>query len=351
VFDFTTMFKLTRREFLKLGLASLGALLLRPSSGQAATLSGQCARIATTSVSVYREPSDKSEILFQLLRDEVVNIYEEIVSPDGPDYNPRWYRVWGGYIHTAHVQKVEYRLNPALASLPDVGLIGEITVPMSQSMRYRRRLGWEKLYRLHYQSVHWVVGIDTGPDGDIWYQIRDKLTKLEYFIPAAHLRPIPPDELTPLSVDVPAREKHIAVSIERQTLHAYEGDKVVLETSISSGMPNSRLLKPGDIPTETPKGEFYIQSKTPSRHMGDGTLTADPEAYELPGVPWVCFFEPETGVAFHGTYWHDNFGSVMSHGCVNMPTHLAKWLYRWTTPVINPEEWYKMSLGTRVVVS
>ena len=42
-----------------------------------------------------------------------------------------------------------------------------------------------------------------------------------------------------------------------------------------------------------------------------------PAAYELPGVPWVSYFTGN-GVAFHGTYWHDNFGSPTSHGCLNM---------------------------------
>jgi len=88
----------------------------------------------------------------------------------------------------------------------------------------------------------------------------------------------------------------------------------------------------------------------PSKHMGDGKLTDDIFAYELPGVPWVCFFH-ETGVAFHGTYWHHNFGRKMSHGCINMHTEEAKWLYRWTTPVASPYEWEKKGYGTRVIVT
>ncbi len=78
--------------------------------------------------------------------------------------------------------------------------------------------------------------------------------------------------------------------------------------------------------------------------MGDGNLTSDIEAYELPGVPWTSFFEPETGVAFHGTYWHNNFGIPMSHGCVNMRTHEAKWLFRWATPVSSPTDISKIGL-------
>jgi len=83
--------------------------------------------------------------------------------------------------------------------------------------------------------------------------------------------------------------------------------------------------------------------------MGDGNLTDDLDAYELPGVPWVSFFHA-VGVGFHGTYWHDNFGSPMSHGCVNMRNADAKWIYRWTMPVIGYSDWYKKGQGTLVKV-
>jgi hypothetical protein len=70
--------------------------------------------------------------------------------------------------------------------------------------------------------------------------------------------------------------------------------------------------------------------------MGDGNLASDIEAYELVGVPWTSFFTM-TGYAFHGTYWHDNFGVPMSRGCVNMRPDDAKWLFRWSTPAAAPE--------------
>jgi lipoprotein-anchoring transpeptidase ErfK/SrfK len=81
----------------------------------------------------------------------------------------------------------------------------------------------------------------------------------------------------------------------------------------------------------TPTGEFQVNRKYPSKHMGDGGLTSDIRAYELVDAPWVSFFH-EAGIAFHGTYWHDNFGYPMSHGCVNMRNEDALWLFRWTTP-------------------
>jgi lipoprotein-anchoring transpeptidase ErfK/SrfK len=83
--------------------------------------------------------------------------------------------------------------------------------------------------------------------------------------------------------------------------------------------------------------------------MGDGHVTADLEAYELPGVPWVSFFH-ETGVGFHGTYWHNDFGTPKSHGCINMRTEEARWLYRWTLPEIRPGRIVQKGSGTTVIV-
>ena len=120
------------------------------------------------------------------------------------------------------------------------------------------------------------------------------------------------------------------ISLDFQTLKAYEGNTLVKEARVSTGMP-STSLDPDALPTETPNGDHTVRSKKPSVHMGDGTLRSDAEAYELPGVPWVSYFEIN-GYAIHGTYWHNNFGVTMSHGCVNMQSEDAKWIYRWSTP-------------------
>lgn len=84
--------------------------------------------------------------------------------------------------------------------------------------------------------------------------------------------------------------------------------------------------------------------------MGDGVFTDDIEAYELPGVPWASFFEPENGVAFHGTYWHQNHGVPMSHGCINMKTEEALWLFRWVTPAADLSKIYTVGYGTQVLI-
>jgi hypothetical protein len=344
----------SRRNFLKYSLIGASALLaqgFRPYFGpEDEQVSGNLARVCSETLSVYSEPSDKSKIIYQRKRDEVINVYDQVISDDGPSYNPLWYKVWGGYVHSAYLQRVQIRYNPIEVIIPENGLLSEVTVPLTQTMRKIGEDRWDPVYRLYYESVHWITGIENGPDGKLWYKLKDELLEVEYHVLAEHMRIIPVEELAPISPEIPSHKKRLEVSIAYQTVKAYEYDELVFETQISSGVPN-RNPDPNGIPTDTPKGKFNIQSKMPSKHMGNGQLTSDVFAYELPGVPWTCFFEPVTGVAFHGTYWHRNFGLQMSRGCVNMKTEEAKWLFRWATPPSDAETVEKRGFGTEVIVT
>ncbi len=102
----------------------------------------------------------------------------------------------------------------------------------------------------------------------------------------------------------------IEVRLAKQQLIAWQNGKAIMITAISSGVRN----------TPTVRGSFRIQRKYASVRMrGPG--------YDLPNVPFSMFFH--AGYALHGTYWHNAFGRPMSHGCVNMPTSKARWLYSW----------------------
>jgi hypothetical protein len=226
--------------------------------------------------------------------------------------------------------------------------LGEITAPFLRSIRISGTDRWQLLYRLYQTTTHWINGIEEGPDREPWYRLIDHLIGVEYLAPAAHIRPIDPLEYAPISAEVDPAEKRVDISIADQALTATEGGRVVYAAPISSGLHTENVPK-GELPTDTPLGSFRIQMKMPSRHMGDAKLTADIDAYELPGVPWTCLFH-ETGVALHGTYWHNNFGSRMSHGCVNLRNEDALWLFRWTTPVYHPIDYYAKGTGTLVVI-
>jgi hypothetical protein len=339
----------SRRDFLKLAVASLTGLAFSPFlPGINDFHDADLVRVASSSVSVYSAPNDSSRIVAQSLRDELVHIYEEVNSGD-PPYNPIWYRVWGGYMHRGRLQKVKILFNEPLTAIQGTRQLAEITVPYSQAMRYTKTYGWQANLRLYYGSVHWIAGIDDGPDGRPWYRIFDELVGFPYHVAAIHLHPIPWDEWSPITPDVALEDKHIEVNLGTQVLSAYEHDQLLLQTKISSGIPNGRP-SPKVLSTKTPSGEFRILEKYPSKHMGNGNLFAGPEDYELPGVPWTSFFT-DSGVAFHGTYWHDNFGTPMSRGCVNMRIEDAKWLFRWVHPLHTAEGISSRGHGTSVVIT
>ncbi|MCX6064215.1 MAG: L,D-transpeptidase family protein [Chloroflexi bacterium] len=347
--------KITRRDFLKLTGVTLGGVAFSPYLPPLEEFAdGQLVRVGTTQVSVYNRPDDTSTITGQVFRDQVLNVYEEVNSGT-PGYNPIWYRVWGGYVHRARMQKVQYIYNSVAPGIREIGQLAEVSVPYTQAMRLVGK-EWQQLYRLYYTTVHWVKRVEAGPDGQPWYVVLDELLDMTYHVRANHLRLIPDEELTPISPEIPFEAKRIEVSLPTQQLTCYEYDKPIFTTLISSGRPDD-TPGPNGIPTRTPAGKYNVSVKMPSKHMGGGSLAqaADIEAYQLPGVAWTTFFTPQ-GHAFHGTYWHDNFGVPMSSGCINMRTEEAKWLFRWTLPLapadqIDPLKLDKKGFGTSIKIT
>ena len=221
--QFASMKPISRRDFLKLGglaLASLAFTSFLPEFSEFEDI--DLVRVIgvrdplnpreSPSVSIYKEPDDKSGIVGKWYRDDLVHVYGTVQSAT-PIYNPIWYRVFGGYMHRARLQKVRIHYNPPLSSVPDSKLLAELTVPYTQPYRYNRLDGWTSTYRAYYSTIHWITGIDTGPDGNAWYRLQDESDESVYFIPTIHLRPIPPEEITPLSPNVSPGKKHIDVNI------------------------------------------------------------------------------------------------------------------------------------------
>lgn len=135
-------------------------------------------------------------------------------------------------------------------------------------------------------------------------------------------------------------EKWIEINLTMQKLYAREGDRIVYEFPISSGKW-----------ARTPTGEFRIWSKLKYTKMSGGSKH-DNTYYYLPNVPYTQYFY--RGFALHGTYWHNNFGHPMSHGCINMYTPDAEIMFYWTSPSVPDNKWVvyptQNSPGTRVVV-
>jgi hypothetical protein len=117
-------------------------------------------------------------------------------------------------------------------------------------------------------------------------------------------------------------EKWIHIDLSEQTLVAYAGDKPVFATLVSSG-------KAGH---DTPDGLFQVRRAFLTKVMNGKD---DDGPYSVQEVPWTMYFHGN--YALHGAYWHDVFGNTRSHGCVNIPTVDARWLFYWTQPL--PEGW------------
>lgn len=142
-----------------------------------------------------------------------------------------------------------------------------------------------------------------------------------------------------------ASDKRIEVDLTNQRIFAFEGNSKVFDFPISSGKWYP-----------TPTGEYKIWIKLRYTKM-EGGNKSDNTYYYLPNVPYVMFFYNDKiakarGFALHGTYWHNNFGHPMSHGCVNMRTEDVAQLYTWATPVQTANTTYASSdnPGTRIII-
>jgi hypothetical protein len=313
----------SRRDFLKLGGLALASLAFTPFLPEFTGFADiDLVRVAKDPVTVYKTPSDLSAKMHTWERDALVHVYESIQVPTAGNTS-LWYRVFGGYMNAGRLQQVRVHYNVPLSSIPvNTKLLSEVTVPFTDAYRFSQWEGWTQYNRLYYSSIQWITGIDAGPDGKAWYVVQDEADKnLHYFVPSEHLRPISPAELTPLSPNIDMGQKRIDVNLTTQALTCYEGDALVFSTKVSTGQ---------GVLLATPAGDFHIMVKLPSRNMSTTSPLAD-DIIPLMGVPWTSFFT-EKGHAFHGTYWHNNFGYTMSHGCVNMRNEDALWLFRWGQP-------------------
>lgn len=152
---------------------------------------------------------------------------------------------------------------------------------------------------------------------------------------------------SPRPSDVPAGEKWIEVDLKAQTLVAYEDDKPVYATIVSTGRHDDDDPKKDH---RTVAGSFRLREKHVSDTMDDDGASDGP--YSIEDVPWVMYFQGS--YALHGAFWHSSFGHERSHGCVNMTPHDARNLFGWVGPRL-PEGWHGVRAtasnpGTRVIV-
>ncbi len=323
----------SRRDFLKLsGLGFLGLLLpsLPLKSFFQDAFDGQQGRVTSRLTWLLDKPSFSGNRVKMYWRDSVIPITDVAISEDASDYNRVWFVIGDqGYAYSGNIQPVQTILNTPTNDIPTTGVLGEVSVPFTDALEH---VADDSVvaYRMYYDTVHWIMSAVVNPsDGTTWYQILDDKWNKLYYAPSEHFRILSDDELFQLSPDIPDDQKKIQVQLDNQLVFAYEGDNLVFATRASTG----GIFRDGTY--TTPTGSFMTYHKRPTRHMAAGDLTSN--GFDLPGVPWVMYIT-EAGISLHGTFWHNDFGTPHSHGCINLSTAAAKWLFRWTNPVVKPSE-------------
>jgi lipoprotein-anchoring transpeptidase ErfK/SrfK len=357
--------RISRRDFLKLGLAGLSAYTFAPLQSVFAQdndwpeniqLGRTIARLDFKS-----RPSEDSQTLETVYDDTIVVWENEVIGDPYPMYptNRRWIQTPRGYLPSPMVQPVRYLPNQPVSELPvsedGHGMWAEVTVPyvdfvLENSAPISELLKEATRYRFYYSQLYWIDDMRTSSDGTVYYRAIEKHGSPGdvFWTPASVFRPITPEELQPIHPDVP--DKRVVIDLSRQTLSCYEGENEVHFCRISSGAKYDAYGNPVEK-WSTPLGDNHvINRKYVSLHMAGGSSAS---GYELLSVCWTCIFA-SGGVAIHSTYWHNNYGEPMSHGCVNVPPDDAKFIYLWSNPVV-PYDAGKIEvtgydLGTKVQV-
>jgi hypothetical protein len=320
--------QITRREFIKMVGVGLGALSLPEGLGSFLEDYPLVARVLGPDTPVFGEPSEDAPVMVYYWQDAVLPVVETVSTAEtGVSV---WYRLAeNGFIPAEWTQPVRPSLQQPDEGISRQGSLAEVSMPFVNAY-LRPSVTSLRLYRYYFGSTHWVNKLVYDRYGRGWYRIKDdKFPEVERWVLASRMRIIPPEELIPLSPDVPPEEKYLLVNLAEQAVTAYESGEAVFRAEMSSGDEAANLKY------QTPRGIFRVGFKRPSQHMLPWDQTFGD--YDLPGVPWICYFTLQAH-AFHGAYWHNGFGTPRSHGCVNLRPEDARWIYRWTTPVIQPHD-------------
>jgi hypothetical protein len=353
---------ITRRKLLKLIAVSTAAAALSPAFHARARYStlrkpSNTENIdlwvwmgrAIHNVAFYEEPSTSSTLLDTRARDQSFPITRQVHAPFSA-HNDRWYETPLGYIHSAWVLPVRvYPPQPFIYDLGEWGFWGEVCQPWTEA-RLEPNPNGHKVYRFYGGNVYHVVDAFMDEQSTGWYKVFDEFPAQNppyQWALARDVRRIPRAEMAPIHPF--AGQKHIEVDLSTQRLTCYEGSRIVFTTLIASGVGISvveqeteegKVLVEVDLATHT--GETSVLLKQPSRHMTNRPMKPeDPPpqvgVFDLPGIPWNCFFDL-SGTAIHGTYWHNDFGVKRSHGCLNVSCEAARWIYRWVYPIGGHED-------------
>lgn len=337
---------ITRRNFLKLTSLGLGSLAFLHWNNALALptfpADDRLGRVNVGKVDVKTSLDVDSQTVGVLYEDAIVPWLRELVGKNPYRTNQRWVEMPDGYIWSPYLQPVRNIPNTPVKILPksngETGMWVEVSLPFvdlmmdnpparSPGLQDRQKLGL--LPRLYYSQIVWVDQLKTDDQGQTWYRINERYGSYGDILwgTAEAFRPLTADDVAPISPNV--EEKHVVVNITQQTLSCFEGNTEVYFARISSGALFNSKGERVDV-WATPLGKFSIWRKLISLHMSGGTTGG---GWDLPGIGWTSLFVG-SGVAIHSTFWHNNFGEPMSRGCVNARPEDAKWVFRWTQPIV-----------------
>lgn len=160
-----------------------------------------------------------------------------------------------------------------------------------------------------------IYDAKVGEEDWLWYDIGDGRWVRQTYFSIVDVNPRPEG--------VGENEFWTEVDLYEQTFAAYEGDRMVYATLISSGLNR----------WPTREGLFQVWDRLYEYKMSGAEGQID--YYFLEDIPYIMYFDETIGAALHGTYWHDRFGYKHSHGCVNMPIKDAEWIFNWSAEASN----------------
>jgi lipoprotein-anchoring transpeptidase ErfK/SrfK len=344
----------SRRKFIKTGLMGAGALALLPYIKRTqvpifnklmASIewpdSPQLGRVCMGKVEIKAKPSFESQTTKVIYDNAVVAWLREVIGEPNLNRgkNRRWVETPDGYIYAPDLQFCKNLQNKPVTSLPDnpsgKGMWAEVTVPLVNVSLVNPPAKSDVLkdpnrpFGLYYGEIYWIDDVKTV-NGNVLYRAVEKHGSPgdRFWADSAGFRKITEQDLKPIRPDV--TDKKVVIDVGYQTLACYEGKSEVYFCRVSTG---AKFDSNGNSVDKwsTPVGLYHsIARKYISIHMSGGSAAS---GYELFGVSWTSIFATG-GVAIHATYWHNNYGEPMSHGCVNATPEDSKFVYLWSQPLV-----------------
>jgi len=361
--------QISRRKFLQKSILTAGGIAISPSILRSPSLLpefpdsewlGRNNVYLPNVLKIRTKPNVEAPEVREIKEDECFPWIREVIGGAVMGRpNRRWVETSEGYIYAPSLQKVKNVPNDPLTELPqsggEIGMWVEVTVPYinMELINITPNAPWlqeapQTLWRLYYGQVVWVDDIQTNADSQVMYRLTERYGSYGdvFWADARAFRMITPEEVAPINPDAP--DKRVVVNVNQQSLSCFEGNSEVFFCQVATGRKFDELGQPKDT-WATPAGSHWIWRKLISIHMAGGESGA---GWDTMGIGWTSLFVGQ-GVAIHSTFWHNDFGTPRSHGCVNATAENAKWVFRWTTPYVpyNPGDVTDTTFqGTRIDV-